>query len=87
MRPEERDPAHMWDMVEVARAIVEKGGDYLLQIKGNQKHLLKQAQRLDALQDTPFLNRPIPDTAGSKPANSMPSPSSPWRPTSALREP
>lgn len=38
-----------------ARAIVEKGGDYLLQIKGNQPKLLAQAQQLDALQDTPFL--------------------------------
>jgi hypothetical protein len=39
----------------LARAIVEKGGDYLLQIKGNQPTLLKQAQKLDALKDTPFL--------------------------------
>ena len=39
-----------------ARAIVEKGGDYLLQIKGNQPGLLKRAQTLDALKGTPFLN-------------------------------
>jgi hypothetical protein len=41
-----------------ARTIVEKGGDYLLQIKGNQPNLLKQAQALDALQHTPFLLTP-----------------------------
>jgi len=69
------DPLHC--QRKVARAIVEKGGDYLLQIKGNQKHLLKQAQRLDALQDTPFLLSPKPDTDGSKPAAYTPSPSNP----------
>jgi hypothetical protein len=69
------DPLH--GQRKVARAIVEKGGDYLLQIKGNQKHLLKQAQRLDALQDTPFLPSPKPDTDGSKPAAYTPSPSNP----------
>jgi hypothetical protein len=69
------DPLHC--QRKVARAIVEKGGDYLLQIKGNQKHLLQQAQRLDALQDTPFLPSPKPDTDGSKPAACTPSPSSP----------
>jgi hypothetical protein len=78
------DPLHC--QRKVARTIVEKGGDYLLQIKGNQKRLFKKAQKLDALQDTPFLNRPIPDTAESKPANFMPSPSSPWRQTSASPE-
>ena len=69
------DPLHC--QRKVARAIVEKGGDYLLQIKGNQKRLLKQAQRLDALQDTPFLPSPKPDTDGSKPAACTPSPSNP----------
>lgn len=38
-----------------ARTIVEKGGDYLLQIKGNQPKLLARAQKLDALPGTPFL--------------------------------
>jgi hypothetical protein len=69
------DPLHC--QRKVARAIVERGGDYLLQIKGNQKHLLKQAQRLDALQDTPFLSSPKPDTDGWKPAACTPSPSNP----------
>ena len=69
------DPLHC--QRKVARAIVEKGGDYLLQIKGNQKHLLKVAQRLDALQDTPFLSPPKPDTDESKPVACTPSPSSP----------
>jgi Domain of unknown function (DUF4338)/DDE_Tnp_1-associated len=49
-----------------ARTIVEKGGDYLFQIKGNQPNLLKQAQGLDSLQDTPFLPRPIQDTDASR---------------------
>jgi hypothetical protein len=78
------DPLHC--QRKVARTIVEKGGDYLLQVKANQKHLFKKAQKLDALQDTPFLNRPIPDTAESKPADFTPSPSSPWRQTSASLE-
>lgn len=69
------DPLHC--QRKVARAIVEKGGDYLLQIKGNQKHLLKQAQRLDALQHTPFLSPANPDTDESKPVACTPSPSSP----------
>jgi hypothetical protein len=37
-----------------ARSIVEKGGDYLFQIKGNQPKLLAQAPMLDALEGTPF---------------------------------
>lgn len=54
------DPLHC--QREHARRIVEKGGDYLLQIKGNQPNLLKQAQGLDALKETPFLPTPIRDT-------------------------
>lgn len=50
-----------------ARSIVEKGGDYLLQIKGNQPTLLQQAQGLDAIGKTPFLNTPKADTGGCKP--------------------
>ena len=69
------DPLHC--PRKVARTIVEKGGDYRLQIKGNQKHLLQQAQRLDALQDTPFLPSPTPDTDGWKPAPCTHSPSNP----------
>jgi hypothetical protein len=79
------DPLHC--QRKTARLIVEKGGDYLLQIKGNQPHLLKKAQSLDALQDTPFLPTPNPDTVGSKPVASTPSPSNPWPPTSPLPEP
>ncbi|MEO8429049.1 MAG: hypothetical protein ABI651_18310, partial [Verrucomicrobiota bacterium] len=55
--------------------IVEKGGDYLLQIKGNQPNLLKQAQGLDALKDTPFLTTPIRDTGASRSGACMPLPS------------
>jgi len=69
------DPLHC--QRKHARLIVEKGGDYLLQIKGNQANLLKHAQGLDGLTSTPFLSRPSPDTDGSKPGGSMPSPSNP----------
>jgi hypothetical protein len=60
-----------------ARTIVDKGGDYLFQIKGNQPKLLQQAQSRDALQDTPFLSRPIPDTDESRSAGCTPLPSNP----------
>jgi len=74
------DPLHC--QRKTARALVEKGGDYLLQIKGNQPSLLRQARRLDALQDTPFLPTPNPATAASKSATSTPSPSNRSEPTS-----
>lgn len=67
------DPLHC--QRSVARAIVEKGGDYLLQIKGNQPRLLRYAQGLDQLPGTPFLSTPSPGTAARKPAPSTPSPS------------
>ena len=69
------DPLHC--QRQTARVIVEKGGDYLLQIKGNQPGLLKQAQGLDAVPGTPFLSKPSAGTAGSKRARSTPSPSNP----------
>jgi hypothetical protein len=78
------DPLHC--QRKLARTIVEKGGDYLLQIKGNQPHLLQKAQGLDALKDTPFLATPTPATAASKPDTSTPLPSNPWKPTSPLPE-
>ena len=65
------DPLHC--QRKTAHAIVEKGGDYLLQIKGNQPHLLQQAQALDALKSTPFLHKPNAPTDESKSANSTPS--------------
>jgi hypothetical protein len=67
------DPLH--NQRQHARTIVEKGGDYLFQIKGNQPRLFKQAQGLDALQTTPFLPTPTPPTDGLKSATSTPSPS------------
>jgi hypothetical protein len=70
-----------------ARTVVEKGGDYLFQIKGNQPNLLKQAQGLDALKDTPFLPRPIRGTDASKPAASMPLPSNRSPQTFPMPEP
>jgi len=79
------DPLHC--QRKLGRAIVEKGGDYLLQIKGNQPHLLKKAQGLDTLQDTPFLSTPKPDTGGSKHGSCTPSPLNRWKPTSLLRGP
>jgi hypothetical protein len=62
---------------EHARTIVEKGGDYLLQIKGNQPTLLQQAEGWNALESTPFLNSPRADTAECKPGECTPSPSKP----------
>jgi len=78
------DPLHC--QRKLARAIVEKGGDYLLQIKGNQPHLLQKAQGLDALKDTPFLPTPSPATAASRPDTCTSFPSNPWKPTSPLPE-
>lgn len=69
------DPLHC--QRKAARTIVEKGGDYLLQIKANQKSLFKLAQKFDALTHTPFLSQPKPATGESKPAACMPSPSNP----------
>lgn len=69
------DPLHC--QRKHARIIVEKGGDYLLQIKGNQANLLQHAQGLDALTSTPFLSRSSPDTDASKPGGSTPSPLNP----------
>jgi hypothetical protein len=69
------DPLHC--QRKLARGIVEKGGDYLFQIKGNQGLLLKQAQGLDSLPNTPFLPIPNADMEESKPAPSTPSTSSP----------
>lgn len=50
------DPLHC--QRKAARTIVEKGGDYLLQIKGNQPRLLAQAEGLNGLKGTPFLPTP-----------------------------
>lgn len=72
---------------KTARVMVEKGGDHLLQIKGNQPKLLQQARNLDALKDTPFLPTPNPATDASKSATSTPSPSSRSEPTSPLPAP
>ena len=69
------DPLHC--QRKTARVIVEKGGDYLLQIKGNQPKLFKQARALDALAGPPFLSRPGAGTAGWKSVPSTPSPSNP----------
>lgn len=74
------DPLHC--QRKSARTIVEKGGDYLFQIKGNQPNLLQQARGLDALPDTPFLSTPKPATDGSRSATCTPSPSNRSTPTS-----
>lgn len=65
-----------------ARAIVEKGGEYLLQIKGNQPKLLEQARAFDALPGTPFFSNQAAATAGSKRAGCTPSPSTRSKPAS-----
>jgi hypothetical protein len=59
---------------DTARAIVEKGGDFLLQIKGNQPGLLACAETANAAAGPPFLPRPIRATGGSSRGNSTPSP-------------
>jgi hypothetical protein len=40
---------------KLARAVVEKGGEYVLQVKGNQPGLEERARAKDATPDTPFL--------------------------------
>ena len=76
------DPLHC--QRKHGRTIVEKGGDYLLQIKGNQPNLLKKAQGLDSLENTPFFHKPTQPTAESKPDVFMPLPSNPSKSTSPL---
>jgi hypothetical protein len=78
------DPLHC--QRQHARSIVEKGGDYLFQVKGNQPNLLQQAQGLDALKDTPFLPTPNPATGASKSGSCMPLPSNRSKPSSPLPE-
>jgi hypothetical protein len=68
------DPLHC--QRALGRSLVEKGGDYLFGIKGNQPKLLQQAQGLDGLPDTPFLATPKAATDGCKPGACTPLPSS-----------
>lgn len=56
------DPLHC--QRQHARVIVEKGGDYLLQIKANQPKLHQKAKGLDSLQSPPFLKTTIARTGG-----------------------
>jgi len=56
------DPLHC--QKETARLIAEKGGEYLLQIKGNQANLLQYARNRSP--DSPLLSRPPADTDASK---------------------
>ncbi len=65
-----------------ARAIGEKGGEYLLQIKANQLKLLDQAQAFDALPNTPFFSSKAAGTDESKIEACTPSQSTPSKPTS-----
>jgi hypothetical protein len=66
------DPLHC--QRQHAARIVEKGGDYLLQIKANQPKLFKRAKALDQLQNTPFLPKPKPDMDGLNSEPSIPGP-------------
>jgi hypothetical protein len=79
------DPLHC--QRKTAARIVEKGGDYLLQVKGNQPNLLKQAQGMDGLKDTPFLPTPSPAMGASKSVTCTPSPSNRSRQTFPSPEP
>jgi hypothetical protein len=56
------DPLHC--QRDLARTIVDKGGDSLAPIKGNQPKLLQHARKLDALEGTPFLSTAKAATAG-----------------------
>jgi hypothetical protein len=56
------DPLHC--QKETARLVVEKGGEYFLQIKGNQASLLQYAR--NRTPDSPLLSRPPADTDASK---------------------
>jgi predicted transposase YbfD/YdcC len=56
------DPLHC--QKETARIILEKGGDYLLQIKANQPALLETARTVT--RGSPLLSRPPADTGASK---------------------
>lgn len=78
------DPLHC--QRQHGRTTVEKGGDYLFQIKGNQPHLLQLAQGLDALKDTPFLPNLSPATDESKPGGCTPLPLNLSSATSPLPE-
>jgi predicted transposase YbfD/YdcC len=69
------DPLHC--QRKVARTIVDKGGDYLLQIKAHRKRLFRQGQQIEALADTAFLSIPKPATDESKSVPCTPSPSNP----------
>jgi predicted transposase YbfD/YdcC len=53
------DPLHC--QRELGRGIVEKGGEYLFQIKGNQPKLLKHA-RTRCQDEAPLLSKPNPAT-------------------------
>ena len=56
------DPLHC--QKETARTICEKGGDYFLQIKGNQPNLLRYAR--NHCPDTPLFSKPPAGTDASK---------------------
>lgn len=66
------DPLHC--QRQHAATIVQKGGDYLLQIKANQPKLFKRAQALDRLQNTPFLSKPKSDMGALNSEPSSPGP-------------
>jgi len=77
----------LYCQAKIARAIVERGGDYLLQIKGNQPGLLTQARQINALDSTPFLTSPSAVADGSPLTRSPASPSRRKPPTSPSQEP
>lgn len=79
------DPLHC--QRKHATTMVEKGGDYLLQVKANQPTLFQHAQALDRLPSTPFLTKPASATDASKSAPCTPSPSNRSQRTSPTPEP
>lgn len=78
------DPLHC--QRKHATTIVEKGGDYLLQIKANQPNLWAKAQALDGLVGTPFLSTQSAATDALNNAPSTPGPSNRSKPTFPMPE-
>ena len=63
-------PSNLLHLAEVFHGVgdgiiileAKQGGEYLLQVKANQKKLFKKARALDKLKDTPFLSIHNPGT-------------------------
>ena len=77
------DPLHC--QKETARAILEKGGEYFLQIKANQPALLQYARNRP--EGSPLLCRQAPATGASRRARCGPARQNRWPPALSAAEP